>query len=99
MAVVGMAVHQIDRTQEGVDPDTHGPAVDEVVEARFGAGGPDVPGFDPATQVDAAAEPPGQSPRPDIVAQARHTEERAPELALLESREGPEPAHREVVLK
>src|SRR5436309_11840843 len=54
VAVVGMAVHQVDRTQEGVDAGACGRAVDEVVETRLGAGGPDVPRFDPATQVDAA---------------------------------------------
>src|SRR5207245_417724 len=99
VAAVGMAVRHIDRAQEGVDTGPHGRAVDEVVETRLGAGGPDVPRFDPTTQVDATAEPAGQPSRPDVVAEARHAEERAPELAFLESREGAEPAHREVVVE
>src|SRR5881628_2709136 len=99
MAVVRMAVDQVGRTQEGVDAGAHGPAVDEVVETRLGAGGPGVPRFDPATDVDAAAEPPGEPSRPDVVAQTRHAEERSAELALLETRQRAEAAHGELVVE
>src|SRR5882762_3946354 len=99
MAVVGTAVRHVGRAQEGVDTGAHGPAVDEVIETRLGAGGPGVSRFDPTPQVDAAAEPPGQPSRPDVVAQPRHAEERTPDLALPKSREGAEPSHQELVVE
>src|SRR2546422_6861966 len=99
MAVRVPAVPQGGRTQAGVDAGARGTAVDEVVETGLGAGGPGVPRFDPTTQVDAAAESPGQSSRPGVVAQARNAEERPPELALLESRQRAEPSHQEVVVE
>src|SRR5262245_14971059 len=99
MPVVGVTVRQVDGTQEGVDAGAHGRAEDEVVEAGFGAGSPDVARLDPAAHVDAMAEPPGQPSRSGVVAQTRHAEQRPAELTFLESRKGAEPSQPEVVVE